>query len=195
MDNGTSHLSSPVMDLTSYSDPYVNYSRWFYNYYGPIPPPDDKLIIMVSNGTTVVTIDQVASDTALFYQWIDKSIRLSDFITVTSTMQFFIQTSDINPGINITEAGFDKFFIADSSQLELSELGNGISIYPNPTNGLLMVEGMKDRMDYKVIGMDGNAVIRGTLSDSDGEIDISQLSDGVYFINFGEYVYKVIKCN
>jgi choice-of-anchor B domain-containing protein len=195
VDNGTSHLSSPVMDLSSYSDPYVNYSRWFYNYYGPIPPPDDKLIIMVSNGTTVVTIDQVASDTALFYQWIDKSIRLSDFITVTSTMQFFIQTSDLNPGVNITEAGFDKFFIADSSQLELSELANGISIYPNPTNGMLIIEGMKDRMDYKVIGMDGNAVIRGTLSDSDGEIDISQLSDGVYFINFGEYVYKVIKCN
>jgi len=195
VDNGTSHLSSPVMDLSSYNDPYVNYSRWFYNYYGPIPPPDDKLIILASNGTTVVPIDQVASDTALFYQWIDKSIRLSDFITVTSTMQFFIQTSDINPGVNITEAGFDKFFIADSSQLELSELHGGISIYPNPTNGILIVDGIKDLKNYKVMGMDGIVKMRGVLDEFDSEIDISQLSEGVYFINFDTYVYKVIKSN
>jgi len=120
---------------------------------------------------------------------------LSDFITVTSTMQFFIQTSDINPGVNITEAGFDKFFIADSSQLELSELHGGISIYPNPTNGILIVDGIKDLKNYKVMGMDGIVKMRGVLDEFDSEIDISQLSEGVYFINFDTYVYKVIKSN
>lgn len=195
VDGGTAHLSSPVMDLSSYSDPYVNYSRWFYNYYGPMPPPDDKLTILASNGTDVIPIDIVASDTTLFYQWIEKSIRLSDFLTITSTMQFFIQTSDLDPGINITEAGFDKFFIADSSQLEVSELANGIRIYPNPTNRLLTIEGMNKQKNYKVMGTDGTVKMRGRLEEHGGTIDIRELKDGVYFINFGGYVYKVIKSN
>ena len=49
VDKGTAILVSPQMDLTSYSNPHINFSRGFYCYFGP-QNIDDSLKIYLSNG-------------------------------------------------------------------------------------------------------------------------------------------------
>jgi choice-of-anchor B domain-containing protein len=63
-------LISPVFDLTSYSDPHVNYQTWYYNFHGPNPPPDDTLKIFLSNGTENVVIDLKYYPDSPASQWI-----------------------------------------------------------------------------------------------------------------------------
>ena len=157
--------------------------------------PDDTLKISVSNGSTTVEIDKIGGDPATFFQWIEQRIRLADYITVTSTMQFFFRTNDFDPGINITEAGLDKFMIVDAEDLGIKELDAEFIIYPNPTNGLINVKGLNIDMAYKLIDIKGQQVKSGIISFANPSIDISSLNNGLYFMELGGQVYKVNKGN
>ncbi|MEJ6777541.1 MAG: choice-of-anchor B family protein [Crocinitomicaceae bacterium] len=190
VDNGAVSLASPVMDLTGYTDPYVNYKRWFYNLYGPAPP-DDTLEVSVSNGLSTFVIDQIYSDNSLVWQ--EVSIRIQDFIPITSTMQFFFKTADINPQINITEAGIDHFFIADTDELSFNELESDFSVHPNPVNHELIVTGIDTNQAYKIFNPNGSVVKSGYVSGIDRIIDVSQLNQGVYFLMISSEVIKIIK--
>ena len=194
IDGGSANLISPVMDLTGYNDPFVIYSRWFYNNYGPFTP-DDTLRISVSNGTASVEIDKIGRDPSTFFQWVEKRIRLEDFITVTSTMQFFFRADDFDPGINITEAGLDKFMIINIEELNVEELETVFIVYPNPTNSFINVKGLKNDADYSLIDIKGKPVQEGIISFANPSIDIRNLNNGFYFMQLNGEVYKVNKGN
>ena len=194
IDGGSANLISPVMDLTGYNDPFVIYSRWFYNNYGPFTP-DDTLRISVSNGTASVEIDKIGRDPSTFFQWVEKRIRLEDFITVTSTMQFFFRADDFDPGINITEAGLDKFMIVNIEELNVEELETVFIVYPNPTNSFINVKGLKNDADYSLIDIKGKPVQEGIISFANPSIDIRNLNNGFYFMQLNGEVYKVNKGN
>jgi choice-of-anchor B domain-containing protein len=193
VDNGTVSLASPVMDLTGYADPYVNYERWFYNFHGPNPPPDDTLEVSVSNGLTTVVIEQTDGDVANFHSWHEVSLRIQDFIPITSTMQFFFKTSDISPNINITEAGVDHFFIAEADELGLTEKEVNLRVYPNPVDNQLRVEGLESVERFSVFSPSGSEVLSGVISSTEQSIDVSNLNQGVYFLMISSEVIKFVK--
>ena len=192
VDNGTANLTSPIFDLTSYTDPYLFYSRWFYNEYGPALI-DDTLRILISNGTDVVELDKIGKDPSTWGMWTEKSFRISDFITLTSTMQLFVKTSDFDPDINITEAGFDRFRIGESSELGLVEKSNELVIYPNPSSGIFNVEGGQGSQSYQILSWSGEVVQEGELNTTESEIDLRSVINGVYFLRINNRVFKVIK--
>ena len=194
VDEGNTRLTSPVMDLTTYTDPYVNYTRWFHCFHGP-NPPDDELLIQVGNGTTIVDIDLVGTMHPDSVDWVDMSIRISDYITITNTMQFFFRTSDIEPDGNITEAAVDKFYIADVDMLSVDELEKGLVVYPNPAQNQFLVDGIDGEEKYVLTGMDGAIVSAGVLSVNNNAIDIQQISQGAYLLNLGGHIFKVFKAN
>jgi choice-of-anchor B domain-containing protein len=113
-------LRSPNFDLTSYSTPYIHFSTWFYNFHGP-NPPDDTLKIYLSNGFTTVLVDYETSDPSSFFSWQDKVVRVQDFILPTANMTLSIKVSDLNPNVNVTEAGFDFFYVENESHLGFIE--------------------------------------------------------------------------
>ena len=194
VDNGAVLLTSPVIDLTSYVDPYVNYERWFYNFHGPITPPDDTLEVLVSNGLTINSIEKIGSDSLHFFNWHEVSIRIKDYIdSLTSTMQFFFKTSDISPQINITEAGIDHFFIADAEDLGLNSLHNEIFVYPNPFSDIIKIEGLDSKVKYEIININGAKVGYGNISNLDNIIDLSYLKQGIYYLKLSSQVFKIMK--
>ena len=194
VDNGNVTLVSPVMDLSAYIDPYVNYTRWFHCFHGPYVP-DDTLRIEMGNGIEVVQIDVVGSEHPDSVDWVQKSIRISDFLAVTSSMQIFFKTSDYEPQGNITEAAIDHFFIAESSILGNVEGSMQWSIFPNPVIDKLNIEGLSGNHEYSIFGMNGVIVNRGTFDQNKTELDISDLNEGIYFLVLDESVFKVIKAN
>lgn len=189
IDGGPITLISPIMDLTSITEPYVHYERWFYNNFGP-GNVDDTLYVMLSNGIDNVLIDKVGQDIPNFGKWVSKTIKLSDFITVTPFMQFSFVTGDLFDG-NITEAGLDHFYILDESELSV----NGVvkekfSVYPNPFNDKIQLTGYEIGGIYQILDMNGRVVSQGNYQ---GEISVAELKTGLYILKAGDNTLKIVK--
>lgn len=193
--DGTVTLISPIFDMTSLSDPYIYYERWFYCYHGQTPF-NDTLRVVISNGTDFVEIDAQGSDESLFEQWVPVSIKVNDFITPTSTMQLFVSTSDFFSTANITEAGFDNFRVSEGDILNVADQEtetNDIAIYPNPFSDKLMVE---SDFEGEVQLYDLNGKLIDLDSSSSGNkiiIHTNKLTKGVYVLHLGTEKRKVIK--
>ena len=84
-----------------------------------------------------------------------------------------------------------------SSTLDLSELVNGIeiSIYPNPTNGTIVIESNNFPLELHLLSLEGKELNEFLISNQISEFDISNVSNGTYFlkINNSEKVYRIIK--
>lgn len=192
LDGGVVTLLSPIMDLTSYTDPQVNYARWFYTQFGP-NTPDDSLQVLVSNGITVKQIDIIGEETSTFGDWQYVSLRIEDFITVTPTMQFFFKTSDFDPDVNITEAGIDVFFIneyvADLDELSKTE----IVAFPNPTDGTIELSNIESEQEYKILNVNGQVILSGSVDPNSTLIALDSVQSGLYFIHVSNQIVKIFK--
>ncbi|RFC53805.1 choice-of-anchor B family protein [Brumimicrobium aurantiacum] len=190
-------LISPVFDLTSYSDPFLNYERWFFCYHG-YEIFNDTLRVAISNGTEIVEIDKQGSVFSELGVWTPKSFRVSDHITPTSTMQIFIQTSNYDATNNITNAGFDNFYITNESPLYteyLNQEESNIRIYPNPFENVFIIEGVEEETtQVKLYSLDGKALPFSSSYDG-GKMYINgaKLPKGSYFLHINEEVFTIIK--
>lgn len=197
VDNGFAALTSPVMNLSTYTDPYVNYSQWFYCYHGP-QSPDDTLRVLIGNGTSIVILEKTGTDLGVDpsqITWEDRSFRILDYLPLSSTMQIFVRTSDDSPNVNITEAGLDHFFIAEGDELGLSENSNELSVFPNPAQNVVKVNGMISSEEYRLMTMEGTLLETGRLEANKNTIDLSSAPSGILLLKIGSKVFKLVKTN
>jgi len=194
VDKGRVTLYSPIFDLTNYANPYLNYARWFFNFHGPMPPPDDTLEIRLSNGITSVLIDSQASEEAAFYHWTSKSIHVSDFLVPSANMQLIVTVSDDDPAVNITEAGIDFFSISETSILEIKENSSTKNIiFPIPTNGIVSIIQTEISNNWFVLSIDGKILQNVKIQSDKINIDLTSFQSGVYIIQSDQEIYRVIK--
>lgn len=69
-----------------------------------------------------------------------------------------------------------------------------ISIYPNPTNGLITLElkGTQINERVKLVSIDGK-LLRDELTDKNRtQMDLSSLANGIYFLRIGDSVQKIV---
>jgi choice-of-anchor B domain-containing protein len=194
VDGGAVVLRSPIIDLSTFSDPYVNYVRWFYTMFGP-QAPDDSMYVSISNGTDIVQIDVVGDEPTTFGAWQPVNVRIADFISITSTMQFIFRTDDFDPFINITEAGLDLFFINEGIVSVDEIIQERIAVYPNPTNGNFDVINLSKVESYYLISTSGKIVNEGELSPNASTVNMTGLDSGMYFLNISGQVVKIFKTN
>ena len=130
-------LTSPIFDLSLPLSPsinyFLNYNIWFSNGgggWGGTGLPNDSITVKVTNGTTNVILEIMTISNLLeFGQWNSRSYDLSQYISLTNTMQISIETADWDAfGGHLVEGGFDKFEI--SSQVS-SSFENVINIDGN----------------------------------------------------------------
>ena len=193
VDGGSAILISPQMNLTTYADPYVNFSAWIFCMHGA--PPDDSLRVIVSNGATTSTILRLGSNEENRYQWNPFSIRLSDYISITSTMQVFFRISDLDPDINITEGGVDYFFISNSNTMNLDEqiVQGQPQVYPNPFNDQLTLAGFEKGEFYRLLDLNGRVLVEGTVKSEKESISVQNCASGFFIVQVGERQFKVLK--
>lgn len=192
-------LVSPVMDLSGYMDPHMNYYTWFWNMWGPYNP-DDSLKIFLSDGTTVKMID-FNTDSINDQTWKQRSIRVADYFTPTSTMQLIVETSDTGMYENYTEAGFDNFSVSEFYlNLVEKEEENKINFYPNPSTDFIQFTGVgQGKFTVSIFDMSGKMVKNDFLYQQNGQVPIFGLEEGLYVVNLrdklGQVVYsgKLIK--
>ena len=141
IDNGTVELYSPSMNLSTYINPYISFSRWFSNL-SSSSTPDDTFSVYISNGAQLALIDQViGNNVAERGKWVNKKIRVLDYIPLGSNMKIKVKASDLPGSDQITEAGFDDMYVSDSSALGLDNQTKNIflNVFPNPSNGEIQI--------------------------------------------------------
>jgi choice-of-anchor B domain-containing protein len=193
VDGGEVVLISPLFDLTNYETPYIHYSRWFYNFHGP-SEPDDTLKIFLSNGFSTVLVDFQAKDEALFFKWVDKAIKVRDFIVPTNNMRIIARVSDLDPNVNITEAGFDFFFVENQSFLTINENElKEVMIYPNPSNDFIKIESSNKINAVEIIDLNGKIIKTEEVISVNPIIKIDFLEKGIYYFKIFESEKTTIK--
>lgn len=191
--DGTVTLVSPVWDATIYTDPYVYYERWFFNFLGDFAP-DDTIRVVLSNGTDMVEIDKEGSEFNQLETWVPVSKRIADYLTPTNTMQLFVNISDLAPKNNATEGGFDNFRVTEGAYLTINkEELTALTVYPNPFSSFFVVEGMGAAQFYQITDMKGAVLLDGVTQSSQTKINTGQLPSGMYLLRVGEEVVKLVK--
>lgn len=189
IDGGWVTLTSPTFDLSAYANPYVKYSRWFYNGQGN-GLPNDSLKIKITNGSTSVTLETVTPLTAGMSTWVPKMFQINGLIPLTNNMKVHARAVDYGTG-HVVEAGFDFFRVIDSvaaGQNMLEQSYHYLNVFPNPFTGQAQVQyhlGKAPSDDAKIMVMDitGRVLREEKIESVDGIIQLgSETSTGVYLV-------------
>lgn len=196
VDNGTTTIMSPPMDLSGTINPKLTF-YYFLSFNWP-PSGLDSFEVYMTNGTDTVT---VMSSTTPNYAWSSKQeIRILDHITRTNDMRVYFKINDASN--TELEALVDLFEITDSLTTSIKTVVDqdvDIQYYPNPFNNNI-------RIDYTIKNHNKNALLlqaynalgqlveQKIIQQNTGNIKLGNTwSKGIYFITIGHKTIKVIK--
>lgn len=97
----------------------------------------------------------------------------------TSTVITYTYT---NTSTSCSNSATDIISIDGCLSIEETEAIESISVYPNPTNGLLKIDNIQSSAVYTVISISGQVVERGEISSSSNTIDMTHMQNGVYLL-------------
>lgn len=198
VDNGSVSLTSPVFDLTGYTDAYLRYYRWFFD--GAISgnTPDDVMTVKLNNGSQTVTIETLTTSEN---QWTQKQFRIADYIQPTATMRLIVEVSDLGSGNpNIVEGGLDRFEVLEAVAASVEDVvTDNVRLYPNPTTGTITLQWLNEAgtADVTITNLLGQTVYSQTLQATNGKqltIDLHTQPNGLYLARIkGAFSEKVLK--
>ena len=192
----TKIVTSPSMDLSTYSDPYISFHYWYNNDTSNLAlvAKDDTLYVKLSNAGIPTTIASFTTPGSALKKWTGYQFRISDFITPAANMNFIFIAKE-NPlktapytSSKVMKAGFDNFQVTEGPT-GISEThkikSRAATLFPNPANNALTVEFHSIRENcsleiYNVTGALQLKKIGGQLKEF--TFDISGLKPGIYFL-------------
>ena len=124
VDDGTVTLTSPIFDLTNYTDPYIKYNKWLFT------SGSDKLTVVLNNGSDEELIEEYTFSSS---NWNQSNIRILNHINLSNSMSVQFSTTELIDG-NLLESAIDGFEIYDNAVNLNEEVNSEILIYPNPAN-------------------------------------------------------------
>ncbi len=198
VDEGIVTLTSPSMDLTSYADPIIGFSYYFFTGGGQ-GQSNDSLKFILNNGIEEV-VAFVSAD--LTGSWERANLIVSDYLEVTNNVTFTIETSDFLPG-HLVEAALDGFEVIENPASSTQDYLENVSLeaFPNPF-------GETFNFNYELENADANLLITNLLGQQieshklSGTTGNVQLGDnwiaGVYFAKIAQKgkqskVLKIVK--
>ena len=134
---GRTWITSPVMDLSDYNNPYLTFAYWFGTFSGYGNPGfRDSLICQVSNGD--VTRDVWFKTDEILLGWIPSdTIWISNYLPLTSNMTITFKASE-NLTNHWMECAIDMVKIEDSQTVGVEEeitRHAQLQAWPNPSSG------------------------------------------------------------
>jgi choice-of-anchor B domain-containing protein len=104
VDGGTTTLTSPIFSAAGIADPRIGYWAWYSNNLGGAPNEDSMPVLLSNNGGSTWTQVELISTSAT--AWVERSIRISSFMTPTNQMRIRFQARDLGSG-SLVEAAID----------------------------------------------------------------------------------------
>lgn len=183
VDSASTMLTSPVFDLSTYTDPYLNYSTWFANKFAS-SSPNDSLQIYLHNGVTSARIEFSIVSNTTQSQWNDRAFQISSFITPSTTMRLMVKIADWQAlGGNLLEGGLDNFSITEGNTNGTNEINDGgqTSVYPNPNDGRFTVLSGKNLKSIACMDITGRMVYQQSVNGKEFQFNLPiELNNGIY---------------
>jgi choice-of-anchor B domain-containing protein len=178
-------LTSPVFDLSSYTNPYLNYEKWFFN--DGIDTSGDSLTIKLENGVDTVLVDFSVDGELDEASWSMQNVQISNYLTPTSSMHLIVRGIDSSPN-DIVEAGFDNFSITEGNIISVSEVidNEGFIVHPNPFNSEINISfNNKEMQDVtvEVLDLAGRIIDQKEFNNTSVVRFKNDYKRGVYFMN------------
>jgi Peptidase family M28/Dockerin type I domain len=110
VDNGTTTLISPLLDLSTGSV-VIDYARWFVNNFGSNPQTfssDMNVYISNNDGATWSLVEEVGPIADYYNRWVKHSFRVDDILSPSAMMRIRVDVIDTGPDSQV-EAGLDEF--------------------------------------------------------------------------------------
>jgi len=92
-----------------------------------------------------------------------------------AAMDFYGASEDLQPGYYIDN------FVFGLNTVGIKENKNTLAIYPNPANDLITING-EENSRFEIFNATGQVLVSGILTSNNESIDISNLSQGNYFV-------------
>ncbi len=180
VDDGFTLLKSPIMDLSTYNEPIVEYRLWFFNDGGAGSEPNDYLSVRINNGIETKELELVTFSEGA---WREVSkISLTGFIEITDQMTIEVVTEDLELG-HLVEAGFDAFLVTEgmpTSTIDFTELN--VQITPNPASEYIDIIGdLSNNASIEIFDTKGSLMIKERMTSA--RINIASLQTGLYLVN------------
>ena len=74
--------------------------------------------------------------------------------------------------------------------------GSGVTVYPNPTDGVLVIEthgrASLQGDTYRISNLMGQVLLQGQIMGETQRIDVTGLAEGMYFVTVGNFTQKIV---
>ena len=190
IDDGMTSISSPIMDLSSNTNTFINYYHWLYLKSFGSQNPNDSLNVWVTNGADSVMIESFDHSSAQ-RDWVYSSIQIDGLIDVTDEMRVHFIAADNSPG-HVFEVGIDVFSVSEEelqSTTDKVSSKNRILLYPNPmlTGEQMNFNRILSRVE--VYNMTGQLVLE---NENQSGISTKGLKSGMYIVKLIDGSYEQI---
>ncbi|MBA2422204.1 MAG: carboxypeptidase regulatory-like domain-containing protein, partial [Chitinophagales bacterium] len=133
VDEGMTTVTSPMMDLSAYSNPVVSFYSWFVNGGdASFGTPNDTLKVYLTDGITSINVAKIKYPMSL---WVYHEFHIKEFLTPNSTMQIYFEASDLDLSGHWVEAALDVFRVDEEQATGIPSQplkSNCCIFYPNP---------------------------------------------------------------
>jgi Zn-dependent metalloprotease len=142
VDGGATTVLTPVFDLTAFTEPVIEYYRWYANDLGS-NPGNDLWTVSIHSGTTGIwfAVDRTYKADR---QWRRRIFEVSQYVSSKLVQMKFVASDQAGQGQgSIVEAAVDDIFIYDKegSATGVRNLSaSKASIYPNPADDQVRIE-------------------------------------------------------
>ncbi len=203
IDNGETILISSYYNVDTLQSPVIGFHRWFSNATGTNPKNDPfEVYIQSRQGSTWTEVSNTFQpDREWRMRLIDVNSRLNQQVEAVR-LRFIasdrVDNSEQQAGQSITEAAVDDVVVYERlrkgfrpvGQSDLSTRGASMTVFPNPTNGIVKINRPEQKTAVKaqVINAHGQVMERMPLGGGTTIVDFSAIapSKGVYILKWRE---------
>lgn len=125
----------------------------------------------------------VATGGSGFYTYSWEPAEFLDYDNIANPIATLEETTEFKVTVTDTEGNSAQASITIT--VVITEIGESaldqITVYPNPTNSILHIEGIHETTNYRLFNSLGQVVMEGQ-SDSDLQINVKPLGQGFYFM-------------
>jgi hypothetical protein len=159
---------------------------------------NNSQIITVDNTVTQSGNTLTATQTGASYQWLD--CDNGNAAISGATNQSYSPGVSGNFAVEVTVTDGSCEVTETSACQSLTFVGleentpNNFSVYPNPTKNTLTIQlNQLSNTGYTITDQLGKVVMEGNISSQKQVVDVSSLSNGIYFIKIAEVTQKFVK--